>query len=343
MALQPATAPVAVWPAEPAEMLVPELLGRGWLVLAHGAQGAGKTFISCSLAWHLSLGWQWRGRMTAGGTVVYCSPPEGAASIKRRFDALARSSETAAPPTLLMSTKLNLLDPEGSWDEIATAVNGAVDLVVLDYGSSLGDVSLDLTVACEKIREASGAAMLVHSENAILPPELSRGWDGDWRFERTVNDLMLMTVERLRDSATIGRLGFRLDGDGDSAVAVGTDARPVMRPQMTTALTAIFDTVQELVAEYNDYSITRDEFAAAARGLDLEALRGKPPKQVTQQIGRWQDQLVAKGLLARAGELLTVNPSWRHVRRLRDLDADEAEELRQAAAETSSSGFFAGQ
>ncbi len=161
------------------------------------------------------------------------------------------------------------------------------------------------------------------------PAELSRGWDGDWRFERTVNDLMLMTVERLRDSATIGRLGFRLEGDGDSAVAVGTDARPVMpAADDLGAHLDLQDAIQGLAVGYNDYSVSRAEFDAAVRGLDLEVLRSKPPKQVSQQIARWQDWLVGKGLLRRSGELLTVNPSWRHVRRLRDLDRDAlAEEL----------------
>ncbi len=167
MALQPATAPVASWPPELAEMLVHELLGRGWLVLAHGPQGSGKTFISVSLAWHLSLGLRWRGRTTARGTVVYCCPPEGAGSIKRRFDALARSSGVAASPTLLMSTELDLLDVN-TWDGIMAAV-ADIALVVLDYGSSLSDVSLDLIAVCERIRAQSGAAVLAHSENAILP------------------------------------------------------------------------------------------------------------------------------------------------------------------------------
>ena len=327
MALQPATAPVASWPPESAEMLVHELLGRGWLVLAHGPQGSGKTFISVSLAWHLSLGLRWRGRNDRprhGGLLLparrgrqHQAPVRRAGAQQRgRSIADAADVDRAGPSRREhLGRDRRRRSPTSPWLSSTTA-------------SSLSDVSLDLIAVCERIRAQSGAAVLAHSENAILPPELSRGWDGDWRFERTVNDLMLMTVERLRDSATIGRLGFRLEGDGDSAVAVGTDARPVMRPQMTSALTSIFDAIQGLAVGYNDYSVSRAEFDAAVRGLDLEVLRSKPPKQVSQQIARWQDWLVGKGLLRRSGELLTVNPSWRHVRRLRDLDRDAlAEEL----------------
>lgn len=91
--------------------LIKRLLPANGLALIYGHPGSGKSFLALDMAMHVSLGWDWAGRKTARGLVVYVGA-EGATGLRNRIAAFRSHHDlNEAPPFALIPTPIDLQDP----------------------------------------------------------------------------------------------------------------------------------------------------------------------------------------------------------------------------------------
>ena len=94
---------------------VEETLGRQQMSVIYGESNSGKTFFIMDMAFHVAMGWKWRGLDVDQGAVIYCAL-EGAHGITNRVAALKlhyrdRIGEEKVQFGVI-TVGLNLLDPE---------------------------------------------------------------------------------------------------------------------------------------------------------------------------------------------------------------------------------------
>jgi hypothetical protein len=99
------------------------LLCDGQCSVIYGDANVGKSFFTLDLAYHVALGWKWRGLDVDQGAVVYIAG-EGGAGMRRRVDAFREEhgiEETAIAPLIIVPVAINFRDDK----EIA----GLIELV----------------------------------------------------------------------------------------------------------------------------------------------------------------------------------------------------------------------
>lgn len=160
---------------------VEDTLGQGQMSVIYGESNSGKTFFACDLALHVSMGWPWRGKETEQAGVIYCAL-EGTHGITNRLAAFkAHYDEDMAgeiPPFGIITTAINLLDPEADTRRLIDTIKAATDrinkpigLVVVDTLSraisggnenSPDDMGA-LVINSDRIRQATNAhVMWIH-------------------------------------------------------------------------------------------------------------------------------------------------------------------------------------
>tara|TARA_R110000751_G_scaffold264535_2_gene363607 strand:+ start:2578 stop:4620 length:2043 start_codon:yes stop_codon:yes gene_type:complete len=121
---------------------VEETLGRQQMSVIYGESNSGKTFFIMDMAFHVAMGWKWRGLDVDQGAVIYCAL-EGAHGITNRVAALKlhyrdRIGEEKVQFGVI-TVGLNLLDPEADTQRLIDAINQAaetmdvkIQLIVID-------------------------------------------------------------------------------------------------------------------------------------------------------------------------------------------------------------------
>jgi hypothetical protein len=160
---------------------VEELLGRCQMSVIYGESNSGKTFFIMDLAFHVAMGWRWRGLDVDQGGVIYCAL-EGAHGITNRVEALKKNYKDrigdTVPPFGVVTTTLNLLDPEADTQPLIDAVNAKanemgvkVQMIVIDTlaramaggNENSSDDMGKLVINCDTIRYGTEAHIsLVH-------------------------------------------------------------------------------------------------------------------------------------------------------------------------------------
>jgi hypothetical protein len=112
-----------VKPEEGAQYLIKGFFPRSGVVVVWGPPKCGKSFWAFGALMHVALGWKYRGRRVASGTVVYCAP-EGVQGFKLRIEAFRQAKlgkgNSPAPPFYLMATPLAHLIRDRSFSRLTS-------------------------------------------------------------------------------------------------------------------------------------------------------------------------------------------------------------------------------
>ena len=232
------------------EYVIKGLLDRGALIEMYGDTNSGKTFTALDFAEHIVHRWDWRGRKVHGGGVVYVAV-EGGLGLDERLIAFRQhyGIDQANVPLYIIPAAIDLCSADSDTkiliDEIMRL--DTVQLVVIDTlsralagGDENGPQDMGAFIGnCDRIREATGAAVLVVHHSG---KDQSRGGRGHSSLKaavdteilvENVNSLITVTVTKQRDYPSGDTFTFKLDPveidtdeDGDpitSCVLLPTD------------------------------------------------------------------------------------------------------------------------
>jgi hypothetical protein len=216
--------------------LVKGIAPRVGLVVVWGPPKCGKSFWVTDVLMRVALGWDYRGRRTVAGPVVYVVL-EGADGFAARAEAFrlryAKDIEWASVPFFCISMKMNLIADVQNLiadiraqlgDEVPVAV--AVDTLNRSfYGSENSDEDMGKYVrACDAIREAFGCATIIVHHCGIEGTRprghtsLTAAADAQIKVMRDSSNNVVASVEYMKDGREGAKVYSRLE-----AVRVGTD------------------------------------------------------------------------------------------------------------------------
>ena len=92
--------------------VVKGLLSKASYTVLHGQPGAGKTFVSFDIGYHVAAGRPWHGRLVKQGTVLYLAY-EGVGGLRKRAEALRRHYGAEDVPFYVMPASYDLRTQEG--------------------------------------------------------------------------------------------------------------------------------------------------------------------------------------------------------------------------------------
>lgn len=223
-----------LWPTDAVEITpIPQLVGgilaKGGFALGYGESGTGKSTLGMDLGMHVASGKPWRGRPVSRGLVLHLAG-EGLHGLRLRLAAAIREDiGSAAMPYAIVSGALNLASAEGVVDLLSTVRTAESEagekaaLVIVDTlarcatvdendGAEVGRV----IGACDQIREATGAAvLLIHHSGK----DATRGARGHSSLRAAVDTELLvegrcnprtLTVTKQRDLPTAEPMSFDL-------------------------------------------------------------------------------------------------------------------------------------
>lgn len=221
---------------------IKRLIPATGLVLVYGHPGSGKSFLALDMSMHVALGWEWHGRITKQGAVVYVGA-EGQGGLRLRIEAFRRTHDVANMPFALVPTQLDLLDPQadlnllvsGITQQLRSQSHTSVSLIVIDTLSRTfggGDENTaDMTAYLAnigKLQETFGCAiMLVHHRPKNSENETPRGHGSLWGACDTIilveaGDVKTARITKQKDADAGDPISFKLrqielgtDEDGD--------------------------------------------------------------------------------------------------------------------------------
>jgi hypothetical protein len=255
------------------------------LTVIWGPPKCGKSFFTSDIAFHVALGWDWRGRKVKAGPVVYVAA-EGAHGFKARIQAFRqeRLGEEVGPvPFYLVPFNLDLIaehmELTGAIRETLGNVTDHVTinpvLVVIDTlnrtlrGSENSDEDMsDYIKAADAIREAFGCAVVIVHHCGIEGTRprghtsLSGAVDCQIAVKKA-NGIVSATVELMKDGQEGDAFGSLLkvvevgtDDDGDpitSCVIEPTDAvEDSGRTRTTGQARVALDILRKLIDEHGE-------------------------------------------------------------------------------------------
>jgi hypothetical protein len=272
------------WDAGP-EYLIDNFLPRRGLAVIWGPPKEGKSFSIFDLLMHVVFGWEWRGRRTASGPVVYCAL-EGAHGFKKRVEAFrqARIGESDAsdanPPFFLMSERLNLVAEHETLIAAirAQCANEQPIVICIDtlnrslVGSESSDVDMSAYVqAADTLREAFDCLVVIihHCGRDGTRPRghtsLTGTVDAQISVMKDETGNIVLAVEHLKDgeigvtiTARLVQLEIGVDENGEPAtsclvepVESQAETTPVAKKQKLTnaediAVRALHEAIDEL-------------------------------------------------------------------------------------------------
>ncbi|MGN6374862.1 MAG: AAA family ATPase [Sphingomonas sp.] len=128
--------------------LIKGLLPATGLALIYGHPGSGKSFLALDLALHVALGWEWNGKRTKQGLVIYVGA-EGSFGLRNRIVAFRNHHELTDcdTPFSLVPTPVNLQSPDADIDRLRDLIRAemahfgvAPALIVVDtISKTFGD------------------------------------------------------------------------------------------------------------------------------------------------------------------------------------------------------------
>ncbi|MEH3037869.1 MAG: AAA family ATPase [Sphingomonas adhaesiva] len=156
--------------------LIKRLLPASGLALIYGHPGSGKSFLALDFAFHVALGWEWRGRRVRRGLVVYVGA-EGLAGLKNRMVAFRHHHQIAADtpvPLALVPSAIDLQAANADTPRLIELIRQAADesgydpaLIVVDTlsktfgaGKENTDDMATYVANCGKVAEAFACCVL---------------------------------------------------------------------------------------------------------------------------------------------------------------------------------------
>jgi hypothetical protein len=218
-----------------APYLVKGLIPREGLIPIWGEAKCGKSFWTFDLMMHVALGWDYRGRRTHQGAVVYFVL-EGEHGIAARAEAWRRaklSEDTSEVPFFLVATRLDLVgDADALINDVRLQLAGnSCAAIVIDTlnrsirGSESDDRDMgDYVKAADRVREAFGCAVVVihHCGVNLDRPRghtsLTGAADAQIAVRRDAAGRIVTALEYMKDGLEGAETVSELD-----VVEVGTD------------------------------------------------------------------------------------------------------------------------
>ena len=217
------------------EYIIKGFLDRGAFTEMYGDTNSGKTFMALDIAEHIAHGWGWRGRKVKPGAVVYIAV-EGGLGLEERLTAfrLHHDVDQAAVPLYVIPASVDLCSADSDTKTLIDEIQrlGSVQLIVIDTlaralaggNENAPDDMGAFVLNCDRIREATGAAVLVVHHSG---KDQSRGGRGHSSLKaavdteilvENVDSLVTVTVTKQRDYPSGDAFTFKLD-----PVEIGTD------------------------------------------------------------------------------------------------------------------------
>jgi len=262
--------------------LVDGLLPSDGLGVLYGPPKCGKSFWAFDVGMHIALGWNYRGRRTRQGVVVYIAC-EGERGLGARVEAFRigklGEEDDPDPPFYLLTTRLDLTgDVERLIEDLQAAGIGKTALVVVDtlnrsiHGSENRDEDMGAYVqAADRLQEVFGGLVLivhhcgVNSERPRGHSSLTGAVDVQLKDERSVSGQVIVDVEFLKDGNEGERIvsvltpltvGIATDGsditsciiepgEGEAVPGDRKQKRPHLTPLARIALRALKKAIDE--------------------------------------------------------------------------------------------------
>jgi archaellum biogenesis ATPase FlaH len=228
--------------------LVEGAIPTAGLVVFFGGPGSGKTALAVDLAAHIATGLPWFGRDIAAAPTLYVAA-EAPASTERRLVAWKVRHEVAELPLAVVQSTVNLLAGDATAvlavaREVERQRGAPVALIVIDtLARAMGgdeNAAADMSAfvaACDQLREATGAAVVVVHHSGKDEARGARGHSAlkgavDVEIEVTAKEGQprVARVAKLRDGPEGECFAFTLD-----SVELGEDRRGRM---VTSAVVA---------------------------------------------------------------------------------------------------------
>lgn len=308
--------------------LIKNLIPKTGLVVVYGPPKCGKTFWLFDVLMHIALGWEYRGRRTHQGGIVYClfEGQDGFAARKEAFQQRFLSEHADDDVAfVLMPTKIELVKDHPRLIETILKQNGGVRpaVVTLDTlnrsftGSESSDEAMTAYVAaCDAIREALDCVVVIVHHSGLAEGR-SRGHtsllgaaDTQIGVRRDAIGNVVTSVEYMKDgpdghttTSRLDTIDVGTDEDGDvitSCVMVetaptGDSAKPIRRSRRDKTFDEAFD---EIVANGTiDHRVHFDGPLVQAVKLDTVELefkrryvcdKGDAKQQTMTRKKQWQ-------------------------------------------------------
>lgn len=266
--------------------LVDGVLPSDGLGVLYGPPKCGKSFWVFDVGMHVALGWEYRGRRTRQGTVVYVAC-EGERGLGARVEAFRQGKlgddDDTDPPFYLLTTRLDLTgDVEQLIVDLQAAGIDNTALFVLDtlnrsiHGSENKDEDMGAYVqAADRLHEVFGGLVLVihhcgvNSERPRGHSSLTGAVDVQLKDERSASGQVIVDVEFLKDGNEGERIvsvltpltvGTANDGsaivsciiepaEGEAAAGDRKQKRPHLTPLARISLKALKKAIDEAGSE----------------------------------------------------------------------------------------------
>ena len=127
-----------------------------------GHPGTMKSFLMLDMALHVALGWDWLGRKTEQGLVIYIAA-EGATGMKNRIVAFRDAHEVQeAPPFVLIPCPVNMRDDEADMPKLVRSIQAAIAA----HGAEPAMIVIDTLAKTFGSGEENGSDMVAYMSNS---------------------------------------------------------------------------------------------------------------------------------------------------------------------------------
>lgn len=148
-----------------AKPLIKGFLSQGAMSVLYGPSGAGKTFLSLDIAFHVATGLPWATRKTEQRAVLYLLG-EGAQGVHARATALLRRYGFSDPPLFLVTTSVDLFSTDGDARPIVDAIKEIEDTTGFTVGLTVVD-TLARAIAGGDENSSQDMGQFVHNVDLI--------------------------------------------------------------------------------------------------------------------------------------------------------------------------------
>ncbi len=296
--------------------LVKGLVPRTGIVVIWGPPKCGKSFFVSDLMMHVALGWEYRGRRTIGGTVVYCAL-EGAEGFRARMAAFRMhhlSEHESDVPFNLVAAPMTLAADAAALVEFVrlSLGRGALpSVVVIDTlnrslaGSESDDKDMGAYIrAADSIRDAFECAVIIvhHSGLEGSRPRghtsLTGAADAQLSVKRDAANNIVVAVEWMKDGPEGDQVVSRLE-----VVEVGRDDDG---DAITSCVVIPVDGLANAVKPSGQKTLPKGARIALAALHDVLGDEGQippasnyiPPGVKVVTVDQWRDRAIRMGISA---------------------------------------------
>lgn len=312
---------------KPVRYIIKGVLPEADLAVFYGETASGKSFFTLDMVCAVARGVPWRGRRVTQGRVLYIIA-EGSGGFKNRINAYVSRHGLTELDLDVISAAPNFLEKKDIADLMAAIKSlPPYSLIVVDTWAQVtpgsnensGEDMGKALAHCRKLRQASGAMVVLVHHSGKDATRGARGWSGlraaadcEISVERD-GDVRTATITKLKDGDDGSRFGFSLstvpvghDEDGDPVTSCVVEEAEVSERKPKANLGEIERTIVECVTDIYD---DKNEWPDV--NMLLNAVLDRLPESKTRSaqrktnINRSLKSLLDRGLLFERGGFIT--------------------------------------